>query len=134
MVGVYWSVDWHDFTITQVDSSLGICKVTESWITEDTGEDAEWKMTFDIREDDAGHLFIHSREDKNFKLYLQSAINYDSKVPEGQNELAFLDEDEEKYDPYEYGDEEPYTPSATRGDYGPSNPWDAPGMSIHDFI
>lgn len=25
-------------------------------------------------------------------------------------------------------------PSSTAGDYGPSNPWNAPGMSIHDFI
>lgn len=30
--------------------------------------------------------------------------------------------------------EERYTPSSTAGDYGPSNPWDAPGMSIRDFI
>ena len=30
--------------------------------------------------------------------------------------------------------EERYTPSATNGDYSPGNPWDAPGMSIHDFI
>lgn len=27
-----------------------------------------------------------------------------------------------------------YTPSATAGDYSPSNPWNAPGMSVHDFI
>jgi hypothetical protein len=27
-----------------------------------------------------------------------------------------------------------YVPSAENGDYGPSNPWDAPGMSVHDFI
>lgn len=27
-----------------------------------------------------------------------------------------------------------YCPSATAGDYGPGNPWDAPGMSIRDFI
>jgi hypothetical protein len=27
-----------------------------------------------------------------------------------------------------------YTPSSTNRDYSPSNPWDAPGMSIHDFI
>lgn len=33
-----------------------------------------------------------------------------------------------------FDDEDDYTPSATRGDYSPSNPWDAPGMSIHDFI
>ena len=34
-----------------------------------------------------------------------------------------------------YGDdEEEYCPSSTAGDYSPSNPWDAPGMSIKDFI
>lgn len=27
-----------------------------------------------------------------------------------------------------------YTPSSTNGDYSPSNPWDAPGMKISDFI
>ena len=27
-----------------------------------------------------------------------------------------------------------YTPSTENGDYSPSNPWDAPGMSISDFI
>lgn len=27
-----------------------------------------------------------------------------------------------------------YTSSSTGGDYSPSNPWDAPGMSIKDFI
>lgn len=27
-----------------------------------------------------------------------------------------------------------YTPSSTNGDYGPSNPWDAPGMKPSDFI
>ena len=26
------------------------------------------------------------------------------------------------------------TTSATGGDYGPSSPWDAPGMSVRDFI
>ena len=27
-----------------------------------------------------------------------------------------------------------YYTSSTNGDYSPGNPWDAPGMSIHDFI
>ena len=31
-------------------------------------------------------------------------------------------------------DREEYISSATAGDYGPGNPWDAPGMSIRDFI
>lgn len=34
----------------------------------------------------------------------------------------------------EVDDDEEYIPSVTKGDYSPSNPWDAPGMSIHDFI
>ena len=38
---------------------------------------------------------------------------------------------------WEFDDRDPedrHCPSATAGDYGPGNPWDAPGMSIHDFI
>ena len=57
-----------------------------------------------------------------------------SKVPAEFDELDFLREDktsaDSDYD--EYDDE--YTPSATGGDYSPSSPWNAPGMSIHDFI
>lgn len=30
--------------------------------------------------------------------------------------------------------EEHYTPSSTAGDYSPSCPWNAPGMSVRDFI
>lgn len=40
---------------------------------------------------------------------------------------AELDKEWYDYDRY-------YTPSATYGDYSPSCPWKAPGMSIHDFI
>ena len=31
-------------------------------------------------------------------------------------------------------DDKQYIRSSTNGDYSPSNPWDAPGMSISDFI
>ncbi len=41
-----------------------------------------------------------------------------------------VDEDEED----NYEDEEEYVPSSENGDYGPSNPWDAPGCSIDMFI
>ena len=37
------------------------------------------------------------------------------------------------YEP-ETEEDYPCTPSSTAGDYGPGNPWDAPGMSIRDFI
>ncbi len=36
-------------------------------------------------------------------------------------------------DDYLY-DDEPYVRSSTYGDYSPSNPWDAPGMSVSDFL
>lgn len=36
----------------------------------------------------------------------------------------------EDEDAYEYD----YIRSSTNGDYGPSNPWNAPGMSVKDFI
>jgi len=35
---------------------------------------------------------------------------------------------------WEADDDENYIPSASAGDYSPSNPWDAPGMSVSDFI
>lgn len=47
-----------------------------------------------------------------------------------------IGEEDEKNMPC-YGNwepEDPYTPSASAGDYSPSNPWDAPGMSVSDFI
>ena len=51
----------------------------------------------------------------------------------GVDEDPYPDEDD--YDPYyDTGYEDDYCPSSTNGDYSPSNPWDAPGMSIRDFI
>ena len=41
-----------------------------------------------------------------------------------------VDENEEEY----YEEDEEYVPSSYNGDYGPSNPWNAPGMRISDFI
>ena len=39
-----------------------------------------------------------------------------------------------EYKEYNEDDDQEYTPSATHGDYSPSCPWNAPGMSISDFI
>ena len=58
-------------------------------------------------------------------------------------EMALTEEEEINTamgcDMYEKGtpscfEDDDYCPSSTRGDYSPSNPWDAPGMSIRDFI
>ena len=55
----------------------------------------------------------------------------DNDVKAYYDEEDYDDEDEEED---EDEDEEEYVPSAENGDYSPSNPWDAPGMSINDFI
>ena len=49
------------------------------------------------------------------------------------SDLAYQIEYEFDIDGIRNEDDE-YVPSAENGDYGPSNPWDAPGMSIKDFI
>ena len=38
------------------------------------------------------------------------------------------------YEPETEDEDYHYCPSSAAGDYGPGNPWDAPGMSISDFI
>ena len=48
-------------------------------------------------------------------------------------EIADINTDEDEWEEPDWDDEE-YIPSAENGDYSPSHPWDAPGMSISDFI
>lgn len=54
-------------------------------------------------------------------------------VPEDCVLDVYIGEEDDDFD-YSGSDEYPQTTSCTYGDYGPSNPWDAPGMSIRDFI
>ena len=56
----------------------------------------------------------------------QTDINADG--PDGWAEDGDCKDDlESRYDDY-------YSPSAENRDYSPSSPWDAPGMSVRDFI
>lgn len=49
-------------------------------------------------------------------------------------EYYIIDSELPSVDYGEYVNLEEYSPSSECGDYSPSNPWDAPGMSIKDFI
>lgn len=62
-----------------------------------------------IKKDKYGRQYLTTEENPHMKLYAGDG-----------------------YIPGEYADDD-YT-SAYRGDYSPSNPWDAPGMSYRDFI
>ena len=67
--------------------------------------------------------------DKNIKLIHDASIEKDGIG------LEFIRINDSVLDANEcYEENDRYTRSSTAGDYGPSNPWDAPGMSISDFI
>ena len=59
-------------------------------------------------------------------------IDYITHFHDPQPDMDDIWDDAWEYSEYDfYGN---YCPSCTNGDYSPGNPWDAPGMSIHDFI
>lgn len=49
-------------------------------------------------------------------------------------DTGYVIEDTDDPEWEEPDDDDDYVPSSTNGDYSPSNPWDAPGMSVKDFI
>lgn len=78
-----------------------------------------------LRETCEDDLFMEEHEYKYFEIgSSNNEADYDD------DDSLFDDEDFEDFDE----DNRPYTPSATNGDYSPSCPWNAPGMSISDFI
>jgi len=56
---------------------------------------------------------------------------YDAMI---MNADVFCDDDDDDDDDDGDSDDSDYIRSCTARDYSPSNPWDAPGMSISDFI
>ena len=68
-------------------------------------------------EEEAKEVFEQGLTDDAFDLSGGEVDETDYKVAESD-------------DKYHYH----YVPSAENGDYSPSNPWDAPGMKLSDFI
>lgn len=103
---------------------------------EDIADEAEWKAKY-------GHGLLGIGDDGYMVVTAAGlmAENWEDKEARDEylSEWAFeLDEESSalaadfvKY-ALPYLSEEP--PSSTAGDYSPSNPWDAPGMSIKNFI
>lgn len=59
--------------------------------------------------------------DQQIDGWIEALKNY-SPIPGFEEDTGYI------------GQEERYTPSSTARDYSPTHPWDAPGMSIRDFI
>jgi hypothetical protein len=75
---------------------------------------------------------VEIKAEKHTLIRLARALR-EAEVEGTLSDLAYQIEYEFDIDGIRSEDEE-YVPSAENGDYGPSNPWDAPGMSVHDFI
>ena len=69
------------------------------------------------------------------EVWMNPAINEVKEYEIDGRSCVYISDCLESFE-YECGifDEDDYIPSAENGDYSPSNPWDAPGMSISDFI
>ena len=132
--GLNQNIDGHSFTVTGVNGWNWSCQITEEWISEDTWEDRSNTEWYNIKPTESSEdLYFVNRKYPDFRFCASAAFNYDSKCPKEFNVYEKYSLEDETNDNAEY-DYDDYTPSATRGDYSPSNPWDAPGMSIHDFI
>lgn len=82
---------------------------------------------------------IDIKAEKHTLIALAKALR-DAEVEGTLSDLAYQIEYEFDIDGVRSDDDgrwedyEDYIPSAENGDYSPSNPWDAPGMSIKDFL
>lgn len=137
--GMVWHSDGFTHEVQSISRDGKTCKVTEDWINEDTGKPMH-KVHKCTIEDDNGQEYIYEEKYKEYanpghnndgdyswwaRMYATGADNYPYML---YDEDGFLEPDEDEED------DEEYTPSASRHDYSPSNPWDAPGMSMSDFF
>jgi len=143
--GLQWNQDGHRIEVKDVNGNK--CIITEDWIAEDTGEPQHTEEKWSIGTSDNGNEYVYPDDYPNYNLYATGADNYNYKehfaLREQELDEAYAQFDPEDKDSFledEYEDDDwqdmydYYTPSASRGDYSPSAPWNAPGMSIHDFI
>ena len=87
------------------------------------------KYRYQFQEND-----IEIKGEKHHLVELAKALR-EAEVEGTLSDLAYQIEYEFDIDGVRSEDEEQdYEPSSTNGDYGPGNPYDAPGMAPWDFI
>lgn len=122
-----WAVDnmgAKGVSITGVAHSLDKAKELFAKVVVDEkkyAKEHDWTIYVDSDDEfDAGEDGSYDAEHAHFYIEEVDAIDDDTAY-----DCQFGDENSEC---------EEYVPSAENGDYSPSNPWDAPGMKISDFI
>lgn len=146
---VTWEYLGHAGYLFANDNKVGYDEVEGVYAAKhvDTGIEIDFpgKKTFDTLEE--AQAFKRTLGDRYLRMWKSeypdcTLYTVDFK-PEDDEEPEYYDEEDEEYDEeymnaYEEYEEDSRrrdrTPSSTAGDYSPSNPWDAPGMSMRDFI
>lgn len=129
-VGMYWNIDGHDMTVTWVSKDRKKCKITETWISEDTYRPKRSTETYDIRVDKNGTEYA---KNPKYDQYEDIGVYYSTGAFNYPYESMIDDSDEDDWGD-DWEEDDYYTPSATAGDYSPSSPWNSPGYSVRDFI
>lgn len=120
--GLSWDYNGHNFTVTRMINSWN-CEVTETWISEDSGRELSDTKIWQISSAPGDGQYIYL-DGSSLTFYATGADNYP------WDDYFESDKYSDEYD----DEDEYYTPSATAGDYSPSAPWNAPGLSESDFI
>lgn len=130
-----------NYTVEVIDRTDNTVTLRSFWIAEDTWEDCHSDTTYDIEIDTIGEVeveriviweYVNHEYNAHDYAYLYAA---DSDVMDYIYEYGQMPSEDE--DIHEAMYEDPYENSfrsAYCGDYSPSAPWNAPGMSAHDFI
>ena len=96
------------------------------------GNSGTWYVIGDMYDNDYGKVYLLEHEtygdeapclivDEDLNVILEGVWNGFEDLEEYKS--GFFDSPEEEY-----------RPSCSNGDYSPSCPWNAPGMSVRDFI
>ena len=94
----------------------------EYWIAEDTGKECHTDVTRNVE--------VKTFEEQNVQVERVQVWEY-----RGEIGYLYCIDESEIYDlTFGCEDEEEYFDDWDEKDYGPSNPWDAPGMKVSDFI
>ena len=67
-VGLSWDIDGHLFEVKSVSRDHETCRISEDWISEDTGEPLHHVDTYNIAQDENGDEFAYLPEYADYAL------------------------------------------------------------------
>ena len=124
-----------NYTVKVVARTENTVTLRSFWIAEDTGEDCHDDTVYDIEV----HDLVNGIESERIVIWeYRGERGYLYPVSEDFRDYVYewgklpTDDEDEEID-WNYHFDREYR-SAYDGDYSPSAPWNAPGMSVHDFI